>query len=133
VGTSAVAQEPAPSDPKLKTRQDKPPAGQPQEQEPPEEEETLKPKECVFNPLQAEKEMKTGNYYFHKGSFKAAAGRFREATCWSPSMADAFFRLGEAEEKLRHPKAAREAFMKYLELAPDGKEAATAKKKLTAH
>ena len=124
-------QDPAPSEPKLKTRPDKPTAGQ--EQEPPEEEENLKARECVFNPLQAEKELRTGNYYFHKGSYKAAAGRFREAACWSPTMADAFFRLGEAEEKLRHPKAAKEAFAKYIELAPEGKEVALAKKKLGVH
>ena len=53
------------------------PTEQQQEQEPPEEDASLKPKEYTFNPLQAEKEFRIGTYYFHKGSFKAAANRFR--------------------------------------------------------
>lgn len=110
--------------------QQKPPIPPPQEQEPPEEDASLKPKEYSFNPLQSEKELKVGNYYFKKRSYKAAAIRFREATRWNPTAADAFFRLGEAEEKLKDTKAAQEAFRKYLELAPDGKDAAAARKRL---
>ncbi len=109
----------------------KPPAQQEQqEQEPPEEDASLKPKEYAFNPLQAQKELTVGGYYFRKGSFKAAASRFREAARWDPTIADPWFRLGEAEEKLHDKKAAKEAFAKYLEMAPDGKEAAAAKKRL---
>src|SRR5207244_4437598 len=51
-----------------------------EEQIPPEEDEATAPKVYSFNPLQAEKELKIGNYYFRKGSFRAAAQRFREAT-----------------------------------------------------
>ena len=42
---------------------------QPKEAEPPEEDEASKPKEYAFNPLQAEKEVTVGNYYFKKGSY----------------------------------------------------------------
>jgi tetratricopeptide (TPR) repeat protein len=105
---------------------------QQQEQEPPEEDPGLKAKEYSFNPLQAQKELRVGNYYFKKGSYKAAANRFRESTKWDPTNAEAYFRLGESEEKLRDRKAAREAFEKYLELAPDGKDAPVAKRKLAA-
>jgi tetratricopeptide (TPR) repeat protein len=108
----------------------KPSVQQPVEQEPPEEDEDLKPKEYSFNPLQAEKEMKVGNYYFKKGSYKAAQRRFREATKWNPTLAAAFLRLGEAEEKLKDPKAARDAYAKYLELAPDAKEAEQIRKRI---
>ena len=90
-------------------------------EEPPEEDVTMKPKEYTFNPLQAEKEAKIGDYYFKKGSFRAAAGRFEEATKWNPGMADAYFKLGEAKEKMKDKKSARLAFQKYLELEPDGK------------
>jgi hypothetical protein len=38
-------------------------------QEPEEEDESLKPKEYSFNPLQAEKEVRVGNFYFKKGSY----------------------------------------------------------------
>lgn len=98
--------------------------------EPPEEDETLAAKEYSFNPLQAEQELRVGNFYFKKGSFRAAALRFREATRWNPGLAEAWLRLGDAQEKLGEQKAAREAFEKFLELAPKHKRAAEIRKKL---
>lgn len=103
--------------------QEKPP------QEPPEEDETAKPKEYGFNPLQASKEVKVGEFYFRKKSYKAAATRFEEATKWDPSNADAFLKLGETREKLNDAEGAKQAFAKYIELAPDSKTAAALKKK----
>lgn len=108
------------------------PKAQQQEQEPPEEDETLKPKEYSFNPLEAERDLKIGNYYFKKGNYKAALNRFREATRWNPTFAEAYLRLGDSEEKMKDKTAARDAYAKYLELAPDGKEADAIKKKLTS-
>ena len=103
------------------------------EQAPPEEDETLQPKkEYAFNPLQAEKEVKTGQFYLKKGSYLAAANRFVEATKWNPGYAEAYFWWGEAEEKLKDKKATREAWSKFVELAPDDKRAEEVKKKLTA-
>ena len=103
---------------------------QPAEQEPPEEDETLKPKVYAFNPIQAAKEMQVGDFYFKKHNYKGAASRFEEATKWNPGLADAFFRLGEAEEKLNDKAAAKRWYAKYLEMEPNGKDAHTAKKKL---
>jgi tetratricopeptide (TPR) repeat protein len=103
---------------------------QTQEQEPPEEDESLAPKTYSFNPLEAEKDLKVGLYYFKKGNYKASTSRFREATLWNPNFAEAFLRLGESEEKLHDKKAADEAYTKYLALSPDGKEAEAIKKKL---
>jgi tetratricopeptide (TPR) repeat protein len=100
------------------------------EQAPPEEDESVKVKEYSFNPLQAAKELQIGNYYFKKGSYRAAADRFREATKWNNGFPEAWLRLGEAEEKLRDRKAAREAYAKYLELDPEGKNAAEVRKKM---
>src|SRR5450755_1853526 len=108
----------------------KPPEQQPKEQQPPEEDESIAPKEYSFNPLEAEHDLQIGNYYFKKGNYKAALGRFREATLWNPTNAEAFLRLGNSEEKLRDKPAALQAYAKYLELAPDGKEAESVKKKL---
>lgn len=103
----------------------------PPEQEPPEEDEALKPKtEYAFNPLQAENELKVGNFYFKRGSYKAAVKRFEEATRWNPGFADAFLRLGESLEKLNDPKGSRAAYSKYLELAPDAKNASSIRKKI---
>ena len=111
--------------------QEKPkPPQQQQQQEPPEEDEVLKEKEYSFNPLQAEKEITIGNFYFKKRSYKAAALRFEEATKWNPSSGEAFLRLGEAQEKMRQPDKAMESFAKFLEVAPDHKRAAEIQKKI---
>jgi tetratricopeptide (TPR) repeat protein len=117
--------------PKPKTSEEQKKAQQ-KEEEPPEEDESVKPKEYSFNPLEAEKDVKIGNYYFKKGNYKAALNRFREASRWNPSYAEAYLRLGESEEKLKDKAAAAEAYAKFLELAPDAKEAASVKKKLAA-
>ena len=51
--------------------QAKPPAP-PTEQEPPEEDESLKPKEYTLNPVQSARELTAGNFYFKKGNYRAA-------------------------------------------------------------
>ena len=109
--------------------QQKEPAAQ--EQTPPEEDESQKPKEYSFNPLQAEHEVKIGNFYFHKGKYRAAQQRFREATRWNPNLAEAYVRLGEAAEKEKDWNAAREAYEKFVELAADDKRSPEIRKKLT--
>jgi len=100
--------------------------------EPPEEDEVLTSKRAdyEFNPLQAQKEIKIGGYYMKKGSYRAAAGRFLEATMWDPTSAEAFYKLGEAREKAGDRKGRSEAWAKFLELAPEDKRAAEVKKKL---
>jgi tetratricopeptide (TPR) repeat protein len=112
----------------------KPPAqqAQPVEQEPPEEDANLKPEEYAFNPLQANKDLQIGDLYFRKHSYKAAAGRFREATKWNPNLAEAWLRLGEAEEKRKNGKDAKDAYAKYLELQPEAKDAAEIRKKIAS-
>ncbi len=104
-----------------------------QPQEPPEEDLSLAEKKSyTFNPLQAEKELKVGNFYFKKGSYRAASQRFLEATKWDGNLAEAYRRLGESEEKQRNAKAAREAYAKYLELAPGARDVAEVRRKLKA-
>ena len=116
--------------PQPKTKPSEQSKPQVQEQEPPEEDESIAPKEYSFNPLEAEKNLKVGNYYFKKSNYKAAVNRFREATKWNPNYAEAFLRLGDAEEKMKDRKSASEAYAKFLELAPASKEAESIKKKL---
>lgn len=99
--------------------------------EPPEEDETLvKPREYVLNPLQAENEVRIGNYYWKKGSFKAAARRYEEATLWNPGLGEAFVKWGEALEKLNDKKGAAAAFRKFIDLEPESKQAQAMKRKL---
>src|ERR1022692_387488 len=86
---------------------------------PPEEDKAEIPKTYVFNPLQSKKEVTVGEFYFKKGDFRAAAIRFREATKWNDGNSEAWLRLAETQEKNHNPKGAREAYGKYLQLAPD--------------
>ena len=111
-------------------KKDSKPAAPQQEQAPPEEDESLVPKEYSFNPLQASKEMKVGNYYFKQHKYRAAAQRYVEATKWDGTLAEAYLRLGEAREKQHDKKGAAEAYAKYLEVAPEAKDAAEVKKRL---
>jgi tetratricopeptide (TPR) repeat protein len=100
------------------------------EEVPKEEDENLGTKDYSFNPLQAEKEVRVGEYYFKKGSYRAAALRFREATKWNQGYGEAWLRLGETAEKQKDTKTAKEAYAKYLEVAPDAKDAVEIRKKL---
>ena len=114
----------------------KPPANQStatqsnDEENPPEEDESVAPEKYVLNPLESERNIRVGNYYWHKGKYRAAAGRYSRATKYNPNSPEAFFKLGEAEAKLKNGDAARQAFQKVMALAPDSKLASEAKKKL---
>lgn len=102
----------------------------PAQQEPAEEDESLLPKTYTFNPIEAAKNAKIGEFYWKKGKYKAAALRFLEATRWDPGSADAWLRLGEAREKLGDRASAKAAYQKYVEVAPDGKDVPAVRKKL---
>src|SRR5580698_8771374 len=97
---------------------------------PPQEDKAKTEEVYTFNPLRSKKDVTVGEFYFKKSDFKAAAGRFREATKWNDSNAEAWLRLGDAEEKMNDAKAAREAWEKYLQLAPQAKNAAEVRKKI---
>jgi tetratricopeptide (TPR) repeat protein len=99
------------------------------EQEPPEEDPDLVPKEYSFNPLEASRNVTAGNFYFKKGNYRAASRRYSEASKWDPTSAEALLKLAEADEKLRDFAGAREAYTKYLAM-PDIKDADVVKKKL---
>ena len=109
--------------PELKRRDGKGPTPK-QEAIPAEEDKSLATHEYAFNPVQAQKEIRTGNYYFKKGSYRAAG------TAEGTGGIESWLRLGEAQEKLRDKKAAQEAYEKYLELAADAKNSDEIRKKL---
>ena len=102
----------------------------PDEANPPEEDESVAPKKYVLNPLESERNIKVGNYYWSKGNYRAALNRYQDATRYNPSSPEAFFKVGEAEQKLKHKDAAKAAFQKVISLAPDSKLAHEAKRKL---
>jgi tetratricopeptide (TPR) repeat protein len=105
----------------------------PEEDNPPEEDASVAPKVYPLNPLESERNIKVGNFYMRQGTlrgYRAAVGRFEDATRYNPNSAEAFFRLGEAQAKLKNKDGAKTAFEKVLQLAPDSKLAREAKKKL---
>jgi tetratricopeptide (TPR) repeat protein len=112
-----------PADKKTETAADK-------AEMPPEEDKSNAPMVYSFNPVQSNHDVMIGDEYFKKGNYTAALGRYDDATKWNDGNAEAWLRLGEAQEKKSNPKAAREAYQKYLELAPDAKNAAEIKKRL---
>lgn len=108
-----------------------PKAPEPQYAEPPEEDNKVAiAKTYVFNPLQAKKEIETGDFYMRRGNYGGAAMRYLEATLWDDGSADAFYKLGEASEKAKNYQQAREAFTKFLTLNSDKKKADEVKKRV---
>lgn len=101
-----------------------------QEQEPPEEDESLKPKVYTLNPLEAQKNVTAGDFYYKKGKYQPALWRYTEATKWDPGSAEAFLRLGEVDEKLHNRQGARAAYTSYLQIAPTAKNAEEIRKKV---
>jgi TolA-binding protein len=102
----------------------------PDESNPPEEDESLIPEKLPFDPLAAERSIHVGDFYMHKGNARAALKRYEEASKYNPSSPDAFFKIGEAEEKLKDGDAASLAFQKVIHLAPKTKLAEEARKKI---
>jgi tetratricopeptide (TPR) repeat protein len=121
------AQQP-PQDKDKNKKPPTPPAAK--EEEPPEEDESLLPKEYTLNPLESARNITAGNFYFKKGNFRAAAKRYLEASRWDPGSAEALLKLAETDEKLRDRSGAREAYTKYLAVAPDAKNASEIRKKI---
>jgi tetratricopeptide (TPR) repeat protein len=100
------------------------------EANPPEEDESVAPRKYPLNPLESDRNIKIGNFYWKKGDYRGALSRYEDATRYNPSSAEAFFKVAEAEEKLKNKDAAKLAFQKVIQLAPDSKLAEEAKKKL---
>jgi tetratricopeptide (TPR) repeat protein len=104
----------------------------PDEANPPEEDESVAPEKFALDPLESDRNLKVGDYYWHKGKYRAALGRYERATKYNPSSAEAFFKVGEAEQKLKNQDAAKIAFQRVIQLAPDSKLAHDARKKLSS-
>jgi tetratricopeptide (TPR) repeat protein len=122
---------PPPDSPPAQLKTERPqPAASDKEEVPPEEDSSLATTKYSFNPLQSKKDVLAGKFYARKGNYRAAAGRYLEATKWDDSNSEAWLLLGDADERLKNKDAAREAYQKYLDLAADAKDAADIRKKL---
>ena len=129
LGFASLSAQPPQTHPDLK-KDRKPAATSDKEEVPPEEDTSLSKEDISFNPLQAAKEITAGNYYFKKGSYLAAEGRYRRATQYNEGNAEAWLKLGETRERLKDRKSAREAYSKYLEVASDARNAPEIRKKI---
>ena len=122
---------PPPDSPPAQLKTERPqPAASDKEEVPPEEDSSLATTKYSFNPLQSKKDVLAGKFYARKGNYRAAAGRYLEATKWDDSNIEAWLLLGDADERLKNKDAARAAYKKYLDLAADTKDAADIRKKL---
>lgn len=92
----------------------------------------MAPKKYVLNPLEAKRNIEIGNFYWKKADYLGALDRYKDASRYNPHSAEAFLRVGEAEEKLHHETAAKTAFQKVIKISPDSKFASEAKKKLAS-
>jgi tetratricopeptide (TPR) repeat protein len=95
-----------------------------------EDEDLLPTTNYAFNPIQAKNDLKVGKFYAKRGSYRAAAGRFLEATKWNPLYAEAHLRLGEAREAMNQGAQALDAYLSYLSLEPNGKVAAQVRERV---
>lgn len=112
-----------------------PAAQQPADDEalPPEDDESVAPKVYPLDPLESDRNIRVGDFYMHQGKpagYRAALGRYEDATKYNPGSAEAFFKVGEAEEKLKNKDAAKTAFARVIQIAPDSKLAHEARRKL---
>ena len=88
-----------------------------------EDEDLLPTTTYAFNPIQAKKDLKIGDFYAKKGNSRAAAARYLEATKWNPQYAEAYWKLAAARDELGQNAHAIDAYRSYLALEPNGKQA----------
>lgn len=113
----------------LRAQNSKPQDTRQQVQEPPEEDQSFKPRTYDFNPLKAAQSITAGDFYFDKKNYNAAKNRYMDATLYDPGNGKGFEKLGEADEKMHDFKGAVAAYKKFLDLEPTSKEIAEIKKR----
>ena len=116
--------------PKPQLEERTPPKTSGKQEVPPEEDKSFLKEDHSFNPLQSQKSVEVGDHYLRNGKLQGAIYRYQDATLWNDGNAEAWLKLAKAEEKMKDTKAAKDAYTKYLALAPDSKDAPAIRKKL---
>lgn len=80
----------------------------------------------------AQEDVKVGRFYLGTGDYKGAYARFSDASRMDPTSADAIYGLAAAAAGLHHTDEALTNYKLYLEIAPDGNDAKSARKALRA-
>lgn len=83
-----------------------------------------------WNPLRAMKDVEVGDYYYGRGSYKAAISRYQEALEYKPRDAVATIKLARTLEKMKSFEEAKLRYEEYLAILKDGPNAAEARKAL---
>lgn len=85
----------------------------------------------TWDPHKAAKDIEVGDFYYKRGNYKAAEGRYREALGYKADDAVATIRLATCLEKLGVLDDARAEYESYLKILPHGPEAEQAQKALS--
>lgn len=80
-----------------------------------------------YDPHKAEKDIEVGDFYYKRGNYKAAIGRYQEAIELGPPSASATFKLADAFEKNKQPEQAAVYYREYLRQYPNGAQIADAR------
>jgi tetratricopeptide (TPR) repeat protein len=80
----------------------------------------------------AQDDVRVGRYYLGTGDFLGAYGRYSEAVRMDPTNLDAIYGLAAAAAGLHHTDEALANYKLYLQIAPDGNDAKSARKALRA-
>ncbi len=83
-----------------------------------------------WNPHQADKDVEVGMYYFRQKNYSAAESGFREALHYQDNHAEAMYRLGMVLEKEGKTADAKQFYLGYLRVLPNGEFAKDIKKAL---
>jgi hypothetical protein len=87
---------------------------------------------AYLNPKSGEYSNNAGFALYQMKKYEASVDWFKKAVGIDPKRAVAYLNLGDAYVKLGHNAEARQAYTKYLELAPNSKSASDVKTKLAA-
>jgi tetratricopeptide (TPR) repeat protein len=76
----------------------------------------------------AKDDVRIGRFYLSDGNYNGAYGRFSEASRLDPANLDAIYGLAEAAAGMHHTDEALTNYKLYLQIAPDGNDAKSARK-----
>src|SRR5262245_62368329 len=81
------------------------------------EADATKPKD--YNPLEAERNFKIGDFYLKRKNYPAAIQRYRDAVDYQPNLIKAYDALGRTYEKTGEVDKAKEVYREFIQKNPD--------------
>jgi tetratricopeptide (TPR) repeat protein len=85
----------------------------------------------VYNPMEAERSVKIGEYYFKRKNYDAAIARYLEALEYQPNRIEAFEALGRAYEKKGDLAKALALYKDFVDKYPSSPKAADFQSRIT--